>query len=299
LKEKQITKKKIQKNPIIKKQNKENKINYFENLFPTTVENLLEESNYGPIGYYRHRSPIGTDFITATEISDDIAIAICNRIANIKVKFNIVEFGIGNGSLMRSIRKLNTNNNFCEYIGLEISEQVNGFDRIYKDIGALLSEVCGTFCVFIGNEFLDTFSVQHYIGGRIIIFDSLHNMRNFYISDKSKSVLEFSPKCMNFLCKLWSFMQQNASYCILIDYAKDYLENSIVSYYRHNSVFWLDYLGIADISSHVPFKFISSHCPLKNRITLQRDFIDIKNIKNTFSLESKKSGSFLVLEVFS
>ena len=90
---------------------------------PISVEKFIQLSLYSEKGYYKKKNIIGKkgDFITAPEISQLFGEIICFFIISIwenkiKKKFNLIELGPGNGTLL-----IDT---------LNISKKLYGYEQI-------------------------------------------------------------------------------------------------------------------------------------------------------------------------
>jgi len=261
------------------------------------IDSYINEALYNKkFGYYMKKNPFGEkgDFVTSPNISvlfsEMIAIWIISFWRNLKCpkKFNLIELGAGNGSMMKEI--INT---FKKFPNIKKSCKIYIYEKsIYlKNIQKKnLKETNITWLknlnklpknpnIFIANEFFDALPIKQFIKKKnkwyernveffktdeLKFLDILTNIKKleekigFKISNKQKFI-EFSPLANNYLKIISKKIKSSKGGLLIIDYG--YLGKSMkntlqsVLNHRYNNV--LNNFRKADITYSVNFNLIN------------------------------------------
>ena len=261
-------------------------------------------------GYYKSSKPIGSqgDFITSPEISQLYGemvglwlsqIIVTNNI----VKFNLIELGPGNGTLMidimRVIKKVLKNPPLIEIHFLEnnihfikkLNEQfVNA--TFHSDIKTIPDE----FSIYIANEFFDALpitqlkKIKDKLTKLVIKKDSngklqqefmeyknaIKNQDLLDIDLKDGDIYEYSKQLNNIIQIIADKLKQFGGFIYFADYGYTKLNyKSTLSSMKNNKVTnFLDNIGKQDLTAHVNFQNI-------NKILIDYGFDNSKIVKQS------------------
>jgi len=257
---------------------------------------MLEHANNPKFNYYAHeREKIGArgDFITSPEISQVFGELIGIWCANIWIlmgspnKFNLVELGPGNGTLMQDVlRTLKIIPNFINSVEIHLIENSDYLQRMQKNYlknelkifwHKNLSSIPNNPSIIISNEFLDTFPIHQYEltdqgwAERYIGLDEREDFclinnkvnKNFLsdLNNLSKgSIFEFSPSLNYFFEELTLKLRTSGGFGLFIDYGyeKNPYKSTIRSISGHKFVNIFRDIGNTDLSAYVNFGALKS-----------------------------------------
>ena len=294
-----------------------------------TLDKYINICLYNRDGYYKAKKPIGRvgDFVTSPEISQlfgDIigAYIYYNWKKKYNSKFNLIELGPGNGTLMIDI--LNITKNFLSFknsIDISLIE-TNKYlikkqqQNINKSLGQYkinwhenLSKINTKPAFIIANEFFDCFSVKHFIKNKNKWFEKAVNYNpdedNFFYENltinnrnllkklnkiKSNKIYEYSKKREIYFDKICRFIKKSKGFIIIFDYGYfDSPKNfTLQSIYNHKQANPLDNPGKQDISTLVDFKNLidiaKKHDLKIDNYSTQKEFLVMNGI-----IERKKT----------
>ncbi len=278
------------------------------------------------IGYYATKKPFGLkgDFITAPQISklfsEIIAIWIVSawQIFGNPKKFNIVELGPGDGSLMKTL--LETFKRFPDFnkaktIYLyEVSNFLKGIQK--KNIKNKKVKWIKNFqhmnsgpVIFFGNEFFDAIPIKQFKRKKDLMFEKYFTFNennkiteifkkaaekdisiiNSYKSLINLKFIEFPKFGLEELKKIVNRISKKEGCLLMIDYGylKSSNQNTLQSVMKHKKNYLFDNLGKADITSHVNFNLLSEFF-LKNNLKIKKVLPQQKFLKNMGILERAK-----------
>ena len=275
---------------------KKNFETYIKNLIeingPISIAQFMSEQINSPkYNYYeKDTEKIGAkgDFITSPEISQTFGELIGLWCANIwwlmnsPKKFNLIELGPGNGTLMKdALRALTIVPDFLKYAEIHLVEnssflqkqqtnKLNSEFKIFwhKDISTIPDHPN----IIISNEFLDTFPIHQYElthSGWAERYIGLDKNNNFcYINQHINkeflkqlnsfpigSVFEYSPSLNSFFESLAIKLKLFGGIALFIDYGyEDQINASTIrAISNHKFVDIFDHMGKTDLSAHVNF----------------------------------------------
>tara|TARA_E500000178_G_scaffold233742_1_gene230201 strand:+ start:3430 stop:4476 length:1047 start_codon:yes stop_codon:yes gene_type:complete len=290
---------------------------------------LYDEKN----GYYMKKNPFGKDgdFITAPNVSrmfsEMIAIWIVGLWENLgsPKKFNLVELGAGNGSMMRIlIESFRSFPNFFDACNIIIHEKSPKMIKIQKKELKLkkitwISELKGIKkkpTIFIANEFFDSIAIKQFIKDKNLwferyvkveknkskfFFNKKFNMKkfekkiNFNIS-KNQNFIEFSLSGLRYLKNITKFIKKNNGGVLIIDYGyfEKKMKNTLRAISNHEYSSILKDVGKSDITHDINFfifkKLIKQLGGLKDMFTTQRDFLIKMGIEKRAEIISKNQN---------
>ena len=290
---------------------------------------LYDEKN----GYYMKKNPFGKDgdFITAPNVSrmfsEMIAIWIVGLWENLgsPKKFNLVELGAGNGSMMRIlIESFRSFPNFFDACNIIIHEKSPKMIKIQKKELKLkkitwISELKGIKkkpTIFIANEFFDSIAIKQFIKDKNLwferyvkveknkskfFFNKKFNMKkfekkiNFNIS-KNQNFIEFSLSGLRYLKNITKFIKKNNGGVLIIDYGyfEKKMKNTLRAISNHKYSDILKNIGKSDITHNINFslfrKLIKQLGGVNDKITTQRDFLMKMGIEKRAEIISKNQS---------
>ena len=285
------------------------------------------------IGYYMKKNPFGKngDFITAPNVSrmfsEIIAIWIVGLWENLGSprKFNLVELGAGNGSMMKVlIESFRSFPNFLKTCNIIIHEKSPKMIKIQKKELKLkritwtpgIKKIRKVPTIFIANEFFDSIAIKQFIKKKNlwfekyvkitkdrngIFFDKKFNMKKFekeinYNVSKDQSFIEYSLQGLKYLKDITKFIKRNNGGILIIDYG--YLEKKMkntlraISNHQYSNV--LHNIGKSDITHNINFylykKLTQQLGGVDNMITTQRDFLIKMGIEKRAEIISKNQN---------
>ena len=285
------------------------------------------------IGYYMRKNPFGKDgdFITAPNVSrmfsEMIAIWIVGLWENLgsPKKFNLVELGAGNGSMMKIlIESFRSFPNFFDACNIIIHEKSPKMIKIQKKELKLkkitwISELKGIKkkpTIFIANEFFDSIAIKQFIKDKNLwferyvkveknkskfFFNKKFNMKkfekkiNFNIS-KNQNFIEFSLSGLRYLKNITKFIKKNNGGVLIIDYGyfEKKMKNTLRAISNHEYSSILKDVGKSDITHDINFfifkKLIKQLGGLKDMFTTQRDFLIKMGIEKRAEIISKNQN---------
>ena len=295
------------------------------------LDQFIELALYDKVnGYYMKKNPFGKegDFITAPNItrlfSEIIAIWVVTFWKSIgsPKKFNLLEFGAGNGEMMKVI--IETLKNFPEcfvYCNFQIHEksellrkkqQLNlKSEKItwIKDI-----KISNSFpTIFLANEFFDALPIKQFFKKKEGWFErfvdlkdkkkakfkdqpidikSIENVINFEIS-KDQEIIEYSPVSFEYLKHICNSIKKNDGGILIIDYGylnfKMHETLQAIKNHKHSNI--LEDIGDSDITYNINFNlfktFIDQFDDLNSLICNQKKFLTSMGIVQRAEIISK------------
>ena len=299
------------------KKNVYNKISNFQK--PISIEKFIEISLYGKDGYYLHSNVLGSkgDFVTSPEISQLFGEILGFYILNfwqkkIKKKFNLIELGPGNGTLLIDIMNIAKRfKDFNSALSIKLIEkninlikkQKNNFSKFNLNIDNIVwhQSFRNNFrkpIIVIANEFFDCLPINQFYKKKDTWYKKMiqydHNNKIFKLKDikvtnhktlsdiasyKPLNILEISKSREKIFSQICKNLLNMGGLLITIDYG--YLEKpknfTLQSVYKNNYSNVLDNIGQQDITSLVDFKSLISIAKSYNLkidiFTSQRDFL--------------------------
>ena len=261
-------------------------------------------------GYYKSSKPIGSqgDFITSPEISQLYGemvglwlsqIIVTNNI----VKFNLIELGPGNGTLMTDIMrvikkvlkdppsiKIHFLENNIHFIK-KLREQFNNA-TFHSDIETIPDE----FSIYIANEFFDALPITQLkktkdkLTNLVIKKDCNGKLQQEFMEDKNViqnkdlldvelkdgDIYEYSKQLNNIIQIIADRLKQFGGFIYFADYGYTKLNyKSTLSSMKNNKVTnFLDNIGKQDLTAHVNFQNI-------NKILIDYGFDNSKIVKQS------------------
>ena len=282
------------------------------------------------IGYYMKKNPFGKDgdFITAPNVSrmfsEIIAIWIVGLWENLGSprKFNLVELGAGNGSMMKIlIESFRSFPNFLKTCNIIIHEKSPKMIKIQKKELKLkkiswitkINKIRKLPTIFIANEFFDSIAIKQFIKKKNlwfekyvkikkdkngVFFNKKFNMKNFekkinYNISENQNFIEYSLQGLKYLKEITKFIKRNNGGILIIDYG--YLEKKMkntlraISNHQYSNV--LHNIGKSDITHSINFylykNLIHQLGGVDNILTTQRDFLIKMGIEKRAEIISK------------
>ena len=245
-------------------------------------------------GYYKNSQISGSqgDFTTSPEISqffgDILGLSILDYWKkNIKKKFNLIELGPGNGTLLNDILTVTKNfKDFENSISIKLIEKNKNLREKQKiklsnnniEINwaeDLLTPDKKKPAVIIANEFFDCFPVRQFFKKENIWYEKMitidESQSSFIFKDllindsltlakiskyQPDRILEFSKSREDYFSKICKYIYNTGGMIIIIDYGYyDKPENfTLQSLFNHKKSNVIDNIGYQDISSLVDFK---------------------------------------------
>jgi len=311
------------KNRIINKYLKKNKY--------IRIDKFINECLHEKNSYYEEQNPLGKnhDFITAPEISqmfgEIVGLYILDYwIKKINSKFNLVELGPGNGTLLKDIIRVSKiNPNFLNYSNITLIDKNKKLIKIQKEaLNPLkINRIkwkkefrlsSGLPSIIYSNEFFDCFSIRQFYKKKqwlekYVSYNSLENqfslidkkIRNINLIKKlekfeKNGVVEISKERERIFNKICKHISINQGMIITVDYGYDkYLNNfTLQTIFKHKKTHLFDNIGKQDITSLVNFNEFKKIAKLNNlKIDFycsQKDFL-ISNGINQRKMLLKKN----------
>ncbi len=268
------------------------------------------------IGYYMRKNPFGKDgdFITAPNVSrmfsEMIAIWVVGLWENLgsPKKFNLVELGAGNGSMMKIlIESFRSFPNFFSACNIIIHEKSPKMIKIQKKVLKLrkiiwiseLKKIQKLPTIFIANEFFDSISIKQFIKDKNLWFEKYvkikKNKSKFFFNkkfdmkkfekkinlniSKNQNFIEYSLSGSNYLKNITKFIKKNNGGVLIIDYGyfEKKMKNTLRAISNHGYSNMLENIGKSDITHDINFfifrKLVKQLGGLKDIVTTQRDFL--------------------------
>ena len=282
------------------------------------------------IGYYMKQNPFGKkgDFITSPNVSrmfsEMIAIWIVGFWENLgsPQKFNLVELGAGNGSMMKIL--IESFKNFPSFFGacnILIHEKSPKLIKVQKKELKLkkivwiseLKEIKKIPSIFIANEFFDSIAIKQFVKEKNLwferyvkvkknksnfFFNKKFNMNKFekkisYNISKNQSFIEYSLLGLKYLKKITNFIKKNNGGLLIIDYGytEKRMKNTLKAISNHKYSNVLQNIGKSDITHNINFylfkKQIQKLGGVKELFTTQGDFLKKMGIEKRAEIISK------------
>jgi len=263
------------------------------------LNKFIEICLFGKNGYYKNSLPIGQkgDFVTAPEISQLFGEILGIYIYSFwnryfKCKFNLVELGPGNGTLVSDMLRITKKfNSFIDSIDLNLIEINNELIKLQKknifkssiNINNVhwsdnFDNIKHQPSIIIANEFFDCFAIKQFIkinqqwyekkinfnkkDNRLFIHNATLNKNNLIkklnklYHSSNNQIIEISDARKKYFNKICNFIKKNSGIVILFDYGYifpiNYSTLQSVSLNRKSNI--LDNPGKQDITSFVNFQ---------------------------------------------
>lgn len=274
-------------------------------------EALYDKTN----GYYSNKNPFGhnSDFLTSPIISVLFSEMLLIwtilfwKYLKCPKKFNYIELGAGNGEMMHQIitaskkyPKFNKSTNFfiyekSEYLIKLQKKKLKNYNVIWINDFKKLKK---NYNLFVGNEFLDAFSIKQFEKKNSVWFEKFIeeknkvneiknikvNIKNFEKKvdlnlSKDQNFIEFSNKQLSFCKEVSKILSKYKGGILLIDYGFNdgKMFNSLQSVKNHKKANYLINKGSTDITHLVNFdllkKIFKKHNLKVNNLATQRDFL--------------------------
>ena len=296
------------------------------------LDQFIEFALYDKVdGYYMKKNPFGKegDFITAPNItrvfSEIIAIWVVTfwKSLGSPKKFNLLEFGAGNGEMIKVI--IVTLKNFPECF-LNCNFQIHEKSNLLKKKQQLnlksekitwvenIKKNNSYPTIFLANEFFDALPIKQFFKkkeGWVERFVNLkdkkkaefkeqpvdikkieHNL-NFTIS-KEQEIIEYSPGAFEYLENICNLIKKNDGGILIIDYG--YLDHKMhetlqaIKNHKYSNI--LEDIGDSDITYNINFslfkKFIDQFYELSSVISNQKKFLTSMGIVQRAEIISEK-----------
>ncbi len=285
----------------------------------------LYEKNHG----YYQKNRIGTDFVTAPEISQLFGECISIFIASINQKIGNIrdfcELGPGNGTLTRDVSK-NLNKLIKDKLNFYLFEKSNNLKTDIKkntnDINISLIKKL-TFpprpIFFIANEFFDALPINQFektsdgwFERRVGLIDNKLKLilkKNTFLKfeenhGKSGDIYEISPYANLYLKRIFSHLKEFGGGLLIFDYGplKKKKIDTLQSIFKKKKSYFLNNLYDSDITYHVDFEKIKQqaiksgllfHGPITQKKFLFFNGINERFIKLSKNLQSKTQFEIL------
>jgi cyclopropane-fatty-acyl-phospholipid synthase len=281
------------------------------------LDQFIELALYDKVnGYYMKKNPFGKkgDFITAPNItrvfSEIIAIWIVTfwKSLGSPKKFNILEFGAGNGEMMKVI--IETLKNFPECF-LNCNFQIHEKSELLKKKQQLslksekiiwiknINTDNSHPTIFLANEFFDALPIKQFFKKKEGWFERFVNLKeegkaefteqpadikkieqnlNFTIS-KEQEIIEYSPSSFEYLKNICNLIKKNDGGILIIDYG--YLDikmrETLQAIKNHKYSNILENIGETDITYNINFdlfkKFTNQFDELSSIISNHKKFL--------------------------
>ena len=295
------------------------------------LDQFIELALYDKVnGYYMKKNPFGKegDFITAPNItrlfSETVAIWVVTFWKSIgsPTKFNLLEFGAGNGEMMKVI--IETLKNFPECF-LNCNFQIHEKSELLKKKQQLnlKSEkitwienirINSSFpTIFLANEFFDALPIKQFFKKKEVWFERFVDLKgekkaefkeqpidikdiehdlNFEIS-KDQEIIEYSPDSFEYLKHICNLINKNDGGILIIDYGylnfKMYETLQAIKNHKHTNI--LEDIGESDITYNINFNlfktFINQFDDLNSIICNQKKFLTSMGIVQRAEIISK------------
>ena len=285
------------------------------------------------IGYYMRKNPFGEkgDFITAPNVSrmfpEMIAIWIVGFWENLgsPKKFNLIELGAGNGSMMKIL--IESFKNFpdffkaCNILIHEKSPKMINIQKKELKIKKVVwisefKQIKKIPSIFIANEFFDSIAIKQFNRKKNIwfekyvkiqknksgfFFNKKFNMKKFekkidYNISKNQNFIEYSLVGTKYLKNITNFIKKNNGGLLIIDYGyfEKKMKNTLRAISNHKYSDILQNMGKSDITHNINFylfrKLIKKLGGVSNILTTQRDFLINMGIERRAEIISKNQN---------
>ena len=283
-------------------------------------------------GYYMNNNPLGKkgDFVTSPFISnlfgEMIAIwcvSFWEHLGKPK-KILVVELGPGDGSLCKTLIKTFKNfDNFYKSLEinlLEISDKLKIIQKNEINDNKIkwiktISEINYGPIIFLGNEFFDSLPIKQIYKKKNLFIEkhvALSNYRNkikFLYKKANKNlvkrlkklnlisfgnIIEYPIEALEFLEKINKKIKKFNGGLLTFDYGYTQKKNkdTLQSIKKHKYANIFDYVGNADITSHVNFRLFHEILKKNNlqvkKIVTQNEFLQKMGIMERADILSKK-----------
>jgi NADH dehydrogenase [ubiquinone] 1 alpha subcomplex assembly factor 7 len=267
-------------------------------------------------GYYMNQEPFGVlgDFTTAPEISqlfgEMLGVWVMQKAPEQK-PFQIVELGPGRGTLMKDVwRSLSSMPSLRDHLEIHLVEFSPRLRAIQQDTlhdipNVTWHESCDTIpqkhSLIIANEFFDALPIEQAIyhqnnwyQRRITCDENGFSFTRGAALDgidipeaQEGSIFEYAPIATQIMDDLCYFLRKNNGAMIAIDYGDDVplhqrLGETLQALHKHAPCSIFDYIGKADLTSHVSFMNLH-HVALEQGCTTsyatQRSFLTDMGIR--------------------
>jgi NADH dehydrogenase [ubiquinone] 1 alpha subcomplex assembly factor 7 len=274
-------------------------------------------------GYYTTNNPFGGegDFITAPKISnlfsEIIAVWIISswEVFGKPKKFNVVELGPGDGSLIKILLKIfkqfpefdsSKNIYLCETSSFLKNLQKKNIKNNQVKWITNFKDINDGPVVFFGNEFFDAIPIKQFknIKGQLFEkyykIDSFDNIKEIFKKATKQDVasiksyktlrnlkfIEFPKQGFKILKSIIAKILHMKGCLLFIDYGylKPISQSTLQSVMRHKRNHLLKNLGKADITSHVNFKLLREFF-LKNNLKVEKIVPQQRFLKNMGIIE--------------
>ena len=280
------------------------------------LDKFITLALYDKNSYYSIRNPIGIngDFITSPEVSqlfgEIIGLFILNYWKkNITSKFNLIELGPGNFTLLEDILRITKKNKeFNKFIQIVLIEKNKNLIKFQKNKVKKLKlknviwqkdfkADSNSPCIIYANEFFDCLPIRQFYKNiywyeKFIKYDEKLDIFSF-IDNKVKNekllidlkkynnekLAEISFERIKIFKKLCKHIYKKKGIIIIIDYGyNEPIKNfTLQTISRHKKTHLFDYIGMQDITSLVNFKELINIAESLNLKTIsyssQREFL--------------------------
>ena len=283
------------------------------------LEQFIDISLYSKKGYYKNSKPLGKfgDFTTSPEISQLFGEIIGLFIYHfwqkkINCKFNFIELGPGNGTMIIDILKITKSfQHFHNYLNLHFIEQnklltekqkkkliENDYIKINKKWHKDFINIDNKPSIIIANEFFDCFPISQFQKKNDDWYEKFINYdlkedrfyyKNLIVKNKKKlkklknyqdaETVELSSIRESYFNKICKHIKKYNGLIIIIDYGYFNLPNhfTLQTVYNHKKTNLLENIGKQDITSLINFnEFIKIANENKLKIenfSSQKDFL--------------------------
>ena len=282
------------------------------------------------IGYYMRKNPFGKDgdFITAPNVSrmfsEMIAIWVVGLWENLgsPKKFNLVELGAGNGSMMKilieSFKNFPSFFNACNIIIHEKSPKMIKIQKKKLKLKKIiwiseLKKIKKKPTIFIANEFFDSIAIKQFIKIKNLWFEKYvkveKNKSMFFFNKKidmekfekkikfniseNQNFIEYSLSGLEYLKIITKLIKKNNGGILIIDYGyfEKKMKNTLRAISNHKYSNILENIGKSDITYDINFyifrKLINQLGGVRDIVTTQRDFLIKMGIEKRAEIISK------------
>ena len=258
-------------------------------------------------GYYVRNKPIGStgDFITSPEISQMFGELIGLWIVQIwldhkkPANFSLIEFGPGNGTLMkdilRSTKMIKGFHDALHLILIEISPTLCEIQK--KALGSFRAHwqtEVGSFpkqpTVIIANEFFDSLPIRQFKRERDQWMEVMITIKDPSSQKYNKLSFELTQNIINYIS---DHIQKNSGAALIIDYGKEgNIGDTFQAVRQHKYSNPLKYPGLTDLTSYVDFNAIRNSAEksglIASKLTYQADFLKNLGIEQRAKILSQK-----------
>ena len=306
-------------------------LKFFKDAKSLSVDQFLEKVLYKKDkGYYNSKFPFGYkgDFVTAPNISnlfsEMIAVWMIStwEIIGKPKKFNIIELGPGDGSLVevllkvfKKFKQFNSSKKIylfekSEYLKKIQKKNINNNEVTWIDN---FNKIKSGPVIFFGNEFFDAIPIKQfkrdkkYLFEKYFVLQKCNKIKEIYRKTSNKNTkiinsyktfdkikfIEFPKIGLNYLDEIAKKISNLGGCILMIDYGylKPNNQNTLQSVIKHKKNYIFDNLGKADISSLVNFPlikefFLKKDLQVKGVIS-QKEFLKNMGIEERAEIISK------------